>query len=284
MGLSGRTIIEAILEGETDSVKLASLVNYRVRKSREEIAEALEGNRREDLLFELRECLSVYDFYCQKIKTCDQELEKKLQNCLPEQASIVVEPPVKTRRQMNKHTPKFDIETLSYQYYGVNLMEIPNIGANTVLCFLTQIGRDIYKFPTGKHFTSWLRLAPNNKITGGKIISSRTPKGKNKFALALRQAASSLSTRSKGDIIPFFKRVAYKKGRAAAITATARKFAVIIYNMVTHKEPYKPREAPVLTERSKNKIIKSLRQRVQALELSKDQLEYLFNVDSLSVR
>ncbi|TAG99131.1 MAG: hypothetical protein EAZ16_15135 [Sphingobacteriales bacterium] len=175
MGLSGRTIIESILAGERNPEVLASLANYSVKKSKEEIAKALKGNWREDLLFELKSSLSLYDTSIQSIVGQRANPSNKGESNLS----------IKTAKQMNKHTPKFDIETLSTQYYGVNLMQVPHVGRNTVLCLLTQIGDDIYKFPTSKHFCSWLRLAPNNKITGGKIMSSRTPKGKNKLSLVI---------------------------------------------------------------------------------------------------
>lgn len=275
MGLSGRTIIDAILDGGTDATVLANLANNRVKKSKAEIALALEGNRRDDLIFELKECLSLYDFYCQKISNCDMELENKIKFLLPDQSESSKIPKSSGKRQ-NKHTPQFNVETLSAQYYGVNLMLIPNIGANTVLCLLSCVGNDIYKFPSSKHFCSWLRLAPNNQITGGKIISSKTPKGKNRLAIALRQAASSLNANSKSELVHFFKRVAYKKGRAAAITATARKLATVIYNMIMRKEEYAPSLQRPLSAKVKNKIIQNIKGKLDTLQLTHDQLTQLF--------
>lgn len=283
MGLSGKKIIEAILAGETDPEKLAALANYRVKKSKAEIALALQGNRRDDLLFELSSCLNLYDIYCAQVKKCDTELEKKIALILPpKETAIESTVPIKLKRQTNKHAPQFDVEYLCKQYYGVNLMEIPHIGQNTVLCLLSQIGADFHKFPSSKHFCSWLRLAPNNKVTGGKIISSRTPKGKNRLSIALRQAANTLGNQKEGEMVRFFKKVAYKKGRASAITATARKFATIIYSMVTKKEKYKLPEKPARSERVKNRIIKNIRAKVQELELTKEQIEFMFAFDSLA--
>ena len=283
MGLSGRTIIEAILAGETDSIKLAALANYRVKKGKAEIALALEGNRRHDLLFELASCLSLYDTYGQKIRECDAELERAIKQLLPIMTAVELSVPTKSKKQTNKHAPGFDVETLCMEYYGINLMSIPNIGQNTVLCLLTQIGRDISKFPSSKHFCSWLRLAPNNKVTGGKTISSRTPKGKNRLAIALRQAANTLGTQKEGEMVKFFKRVAYKKGRAAAITATARKLATIIYNMISKGQNYQPTGPALMSERTKTKIVKNIKAKISALELTREQLIHLFSVDSLSV-
>ena len=132
-----------------------------------------------------------------------------------------------------------------------------------------------------KHFCSWLRLAPNNKITGGKIISSRTPKGKNRLALALRQAANSIGNQKEGDLNRFFKRIAYKKGRSAAVTATARKLAIIIYQMIMRKEVYQPKLPSKIPNRVKNKMIRNIKSSLNRLELSKEQMQLLFANDSL---
>lgn len=282
MGQSGRLIIEAILAGERDPDKLASLANYRVKKSREEIAKALIGNWRNDLLFELRRCLTLHDVYYHEIKECDHQLEIAIRSLLPQSQSVADFKYAKATKQRNKYMPEFDMERFSWQYYGVNLMEIQGVGNGTVLSFLTQVGDRMDHFPSSKHFCSWLRLAPNNKITGGKIISSRTPKGKNPLSLALRQAANAIGNQKEGELVNFFKRVAYRKDRASAITATARKLAVIIYNMVTKRESYKPSNPVPLSDKVKNKIIKNIRTRVEALELSQEQLNFLFQGASFS--
>lgn len=282
MGQSGRLIIEAILAGERNPDKLASLANYRVKKSREEIAKALIGNWRNDLLFELRRCLTLHDVYCQEIKECDNQLEIAIKSLLPHSEAETGFKYAKATKQRNKYKPEFEIERFSWQYYGVNLMEIQGIGNGTILSFLTQVGDRMDHFPSSKHFCSWLRLAPNNKITGGKITSSRTPKGKNQLSLALRQAANAIGNQKEGELVHFFKRIAYRKDRASAITATARKLAVIIYNMITKRESFKPSKPEALSNKVKNKIIKNLRIRVEALELTQEQLNFLFQGSSFS--
>jgi transposase len=144
-------------------------------------------------------------------------------------------------RDRSKYAPVFNVRKVAYMHLGVDLFAIKGVSHNTVLCVLSNMSREeMKKFPTVKNFTSWLRLAPNNKKTGGKIISSRTPKGKNQIALALRQAANSIGNQKDHPLTHFFKRVAYKKGRVAAITATARKLAVIIYHMITRQQAYEP--------------------------------------------
>lgn len=280
MGKSGRAIIEAIISGERNPETLAGLANYRVRKSKAEIALSLEGSWRSDLLFEVTSCLNLYDFFQMQLKTCDKELEAKLQT-LQKQRITDIQDQI-TVKQRNKYTPDIQIGKLVTEYFGVDLMQIPGVSYNTILCLLTQVGNDIFKFPTYKHFCSWLRLAPNNKITGGKVITSRTPKGKNRLALALRQAANSIGNQKQGDLNQFFKRVAFRKGRAAAVTATARKLAVIIYQMITNQENYKPYCPDKVSNRIKNKVIKNIRSSIDRLQLTEEQIKFLFLNNSLS--
>jgi len=136
-----------------------------------------------------------------------------------------------TKKQLGKNQINIGLQNLAYQYYGVDLFAIDNVSYNLVMSIISEIGTGLDKFGTSKEFCSWLRLAPNNKISGGKILSSRTPKGKNNLAIAFRNAANTISRTKQGYLQAFFKRIAYKKGRGAAITATARKLATIVYNM-----------------------------------------------------
>lgn len=281
MGKSGRAIVTAILNGERDPQKLAELADRRVKRSTQEIARALEANWREDLIYELGECLAIHDMYGARLSTCDAELSKKIEGLRKYQGNVPATAtlPVKKR---NKNSPTFDIQRMGREYFGVDLMQIPGVSHNTVLCLLTQVGNDIGKFPSSRQFCSWLRLAPNNKVTGGKVISSRTPKGKNKLALALRQAANSIGNQKDGHLTRFFKRIAYRKDRASAVTATARKLATIIYNMVTRKENYMPAENIVYSDKARNRMIRNLRASVKKLQLTEEQLQMVLSNSSLS--
>jgi hypothetical protein len=281
MGKSGRAIIEAILSGERNPHRLSLLANYRVKKSREEIAKSLEGNWREDLLFEIRECLFLHDVYCNKIEVCDRQIEEKIKSVVKEYSTISSDASLKKSKTSSKFSPIFDIEGLAHQYFGVNLFDISGVSHNTVLCLLSHMGHDIDKFPSSKHFCSWLRLSPNNKISGGKILSSRTPKGKSVLSLALRQAANSIGNQQKHPMAPFFRRVAFKKGRGAAVTATARKLAVIIYNMVTKKESYLPFNYAMKTEQMQAKRIAKIKNQLSVLK--PDELKSLFQNYSSSI-
>jgi transposase len=282
MGKSGRAIIEAILSGERDPYRLSLLANYRVKKSKEEIAQSLEGNWREDLLFEVRECLFLHDVYCDKIEVCDRQIEEKIKLVVKEY-SEVRHPfgSLKKSKTPSKFSPTFDIEGLAHRYFGINLFEIGGVSHNTVLCLLTHMGQDIDKFPSSKHFCSWLRLSPNNKVSGGKILSSRTPKGKSVLSLALRQAANSIGNQRNHPMAPFFRRVAFKKGRGAAVTATARKLAGIIYTMITKKESYQPFDYAGKIEQIKAKRIAKIKNQLAVLK--PDELKSLFQDYSSSI-
>src|SRR5690606_18402260 len=143
-----------------------------------------------------------------------------------------------------------------------DLFQIPGVSFTTVLSLLCNMGNDIQRFSSAKSFASWLRLTPNNKISGGKIISSRTPKGKNTIANSLRQAANSIGNLKEHPLTPFFKRIAFRKGRASAITATARKLAVIIWNMIIKKQPYYAFDNEIVNKKRKNAQIKNIKSRL----------------------
>lgn len=239
VGVSGIKIIEAILNGIYQGEVLAQYADKRVRRSREEIADALQGAANSEYMYELRDCYDLFKILQSKIRNVDLEIEKILVYYTKDIYIDEKDEFVK-KQTKGKNQPTMDIQRLSKKVIGVDLFAIESVSSSTVLCFLSEIGNDIYKFKTANRFVSWLRLAPNNRVSGGKTISSRTPKGKNKFALALRNAANTIERKKDGLLFNFFKRIAYKKGRAAAITATARKIAVIIWNMIIKKTNYTP--------------------------------------------
>lgn len=271
MGASGRRIIEAILQGERSGEKLAQLADERVKKSRQEISLALQGHWQAELMYELKDCYDLYQIFEQKMKDCDGQMQQLLENIVPPLPDDT-ELPELTRKKQRKNQVKMDLARLSYQYTGVDLFAVEGVSHNTIMCLLAEVGDDIKKFSTAKQFASWLRLAPNNKISGNKLISSRTPKGKNKLAQALRQAANSVEQLKSGALASFFKRIAYRKGRGAAITATARKLAVILWNMIVHRIPYKPMDVSAYNERIRQNIIKNIRGKMKRLHISLDDL------------
>ena len=271
MGVTGRAIIESILKGTRSGHQLSLLANPRVKKSKEEIAKALEGNWSQELLFELAQCYELYITVEDKMTACDSQIELLLKGFVQNNSKIS-EPEMTKYKKAWKHQHKFDVPSLSHRLMGVDLFSIEGISRGTVMTFLSEVGIDIYKFNTAKQFTSWLRLAPDNKVSGGKIISSRTPKGKNFLALALRNAANSIGLMKNGALKSFFSRIAFKKGRAAAITATARKLAVIIWNMIHKQEPYRPYSETVYSQKVKASVIHNIKVKLKRLDIQPNEL------------
>lgn len=241
-GKSGMGIIEAILEGKRDPHFLATLVFLRTKKTKAEIADSLHGTWRTELLFELKAWLDLYKYYNTALLECDNVIGMLLIEYTPDRT--VTQEKEKIFRSYNrkkiKNAPHFNIAKTAYQFFGIDLFAINGVSHNTVLCLMTNLGDDIYKFSTAKSFASWLRLVPNNKVSGGRILSSRVRKGKSTIATTLRQVANSIGNQKDHDLLPFFKRIAFRKGRVAAITATARKIAVILWNMIVKTEEYSP--------------------------------------------
>lgn len=284
-GQSGMAVIEAILAGQREPEHLVSLVSVRVKKSRQEIGHALQGWWREELLFELRACLDFYRLYEDKIKECDKIIETFLIKYAPPiEVTADEQKQLKThRKRAGKHAPGFNLSRLAYQYFRTDLFAVSGISYNTVLCLLTSLGHDIHKFPNAKSFACWLGLVPNNKVSGGKVISNRRPSGRNTIAKALRHAANSIGNQKDHELTPFFKRIAFKKGRIAAIIATARKLAVIIWNMLTKAEAYQKERVEVNGEKQRAIQLKHLDKKLHALQLSKEELDRLVAKHSLSV-
>lgn len=257
-GQTGISIIEAITKGELDPKKLASKRHYNCRKSEEEIAKALVGNNRKDYIFGLTQEFDRYNFCVSQILECDIKIAELLNNYIDQQADTVDDlPSKKTHKRHNKNSLKtIDLNIVSYQYFGgVDLLDIPGVSYSTILSLMSEIGPEgLSKFPTAKHFTSWLRLAPNNRISGGRTISSKVPRGSNRLKIALRNAAYSISRLKDCPLNKFYKKIAFKKGGIKAITATARKLAVIIWNMLTKKIPYHAREEYLFLDQKRRQI------------------------------
>jgi len=171
---------------------------------------------------------------------------------------------------------------IGFQYFeGVDLMAIEGVNDATVMAFISEIGLEgIKKFKTSKEFTAWLRLAPNNKISGGKVLSHHLPKGSNRLKISLRQSANVIGNLKEGHLNEFFRRINYKKGRATAISATARKLAVIIWNMLSKGEEYKPpTEYLFLDQKRKMKLVSNIRKKIAKFELKPEEVGFNLNAD-----
>jgi len=278
-GLTGLTIIEDICKGNLDPNSLAEHRHYNCRKPKEEIAKALRGNNREDFLFGLKQEYESYQFYQKKIKSCDKEIDKFIKKELkkfPDKNKLKTTD--KPYKRINKNAPKVkDLNQAAFQYFaGVDLMAIEGVSHATILSIMSEIGPDGFKkFKTSKEFVSWLRLAPNNKISGGKILSSRIPKGSNRLKIALRQAANAIGNLKDTHLSDFFKRIAYRKGRQAAVSATARKLGVIIWTMITKKVQYQPpTEYLFLDQKRKLKVMQRIKKNIAKFDIKPEDVGF----------
>jgi len=273
-GLTGLSI-ESICKGETNAEKLAALRNGNCKKSEAEIAKALQSNKRPDYLFALQQELHLYKQYQQQITACDIEIEKAIRQSInQDEDKKHLKTTDKPHKRINKNAPKnFDLNQLAYQYFnGIDLMAIEGVSHSTVIALMSEIGYEgIKKFETAKQFSNWLRLSPNTKKTGGKVISSHLPKGSNRLKIALRNAANSIGNLKDTHLSDFFRRISFRRGRGAAVSATARKLAVIIWNMIVKNIPYKPpTDYLFLDQRRKLKLVARIRKSITKFELKPD--------------
>ena len=183
----------------------------------------------------------------------------------------------KTHKRINKNTPKdIDLNLKSYQMFeGTDLLAIEGMGYSTVLALMSEVGIEgIKKFPSAKHFCSWLRLAPNNKVSGGKLLSSKVPKGSNRLKIALRNAANPIGNlKESTPLRDFFQRISFRKGRVSAISATARKLAVIIWSMVVKGTPYiNPEGYLFLDQKRKLGLVKRIKKQIDKFGITEDDL------------
>lgn len=274
-GLTGISIIADICKGNLDPQSLAKHRHGNCRKSEEEIAKALVSNENPEYLFGLRQEFKRFNFVLELIEECDAQIVKLLDSIILSDPDPIDDmPSKKPDKRVNKNTIKgVDLKIAAYQFFGgVDLLTIPGVSYSTVLTFMSEIGRDgIKKFHTAKQFASWLRLAPNNKISGGKTLSRHIPKGSNRLKIALRNAANAVGNLKESDLGRFFKKIAYRKGRQAAITAIAKKIAVILWNMLTKKEPYKPKTQYLFLD-EKRRAIARLRKKMTKFGINPDEL------------
>ena len=274
MGKSGRRIIEAILAGERDPFKLADLADRRIKASKADIAKALRAEYHEQQVFVLRQHWRLYESLQLMIAECDERIDSLLlaQVKQREQDDLVYEPVKKKARY--KNAPNVAVDKYAYQLSdGVDLMQIDGISYNTVLTLISEVGLDLAsRFPTAKHFTSWLGLCPNRKITGGKLLSSKSKKNKSRLAVAFRQAANTVGRQKDSSLSYFFRRLAFNKGRKLAITATARKLAVIVYNMLAKKMAYQAEHLEAYQEKVRCQKIKQIQRTIKKMNIGATEL------------
>jgi transposase len=264
-GVTGLRIVRDIVAGQRDPHRLAAYRDRRCHASEAEIAAALTGNYRAEHLFVLQQNLELYDTYQRQLAACDGAIETHLHQltacALPPSTSL---PPPARRQQLIGNAPRFELRTPLHHLTGVDLSQIDGIGPASALRLLSEIGTDMTRWPSEKHFTSWLTLAPHNKVSGGRLLSSHTPASANRAAVILRLAAMNIG-RTQTALGAFYRRLAFRVGKAKAITATARKLAVLIYRTLKDGFVYKDPGADVYDAQHRTHVIRRLRARAANL-------------------
>ena len=235
-GKTGMAIIEAIVSGERDPRQLAKLRDGRIRADEETIAGSLRGHWRDEHIFELTQALELYRFYHDKIGECDREIEAQLERF--EDRSGGGSPANNGRWHSQGNAPRFDVRTHLYRMTGVDLTRIDGVDGFTALKVISEIGTDMTKWPSAKHFASWLGLSPDHRITGGRVMSSKTKPNANRAAAALRLAANALHRSDSAALGAFLRRKKAQLGAPKAITAMAHKLARLIYSMLRYGQEY----------------------------------------------
>jgi transposase len=264
-GVSGMTIIGAILKGERDPWVLAALVRPEVKAKPKDIARSLEGNWREELLFVLGQHVALYQFNQEKIAECDIELRKHLKS-FGSKVDLEAQPigPKPKGKKGSKNTPQFDLRTELYRITGVDWAQVNGIDVLTAQTVMAETGTDLEAYASEGHFTSWLGLCPTNEQSGGKILNRRTRKVVNRATVAFRVAASTL-LRSQSYLGAQYRRLRTRLGAPRAITAMARKLACLYYRLIKHGQQYVDNGTEYYEARYREQQLRWLSKRAQKL-------------------
>ena len=263
-GMTGMAIIRAIISGERNPQKLATLKDPRIKSSTADIAKALSGDYRTEHLFVLQQELTLYDTYQQQITYLDLEIDQCLSQFESKTESEAPPRKGKKRKKPVGNQPNFDLHQHLYRISGVDFTQIDGLNVLSVQTILSEVGLDPTRFPTVKHFCSWLGLCPGSKISGGKVITAQTRKVVNRAANAFRIAAQSLS-RSQSALGAFYRRLRSRLGAPKAITATAHKLARMFYRVWKTGESYTDLGADYYQQQYQERMVNNLKKKAQSL-------------------
>lgn len=286
-GKTGMKIIRAIVEGERDAKVLASFRDSRCQRDQAIIEKSLTGHYREEHLFSVKQSLESFDFYQKLIFECDQKIEEALKKLYPIELQAQKEEPAQKiikRGRKSQSPPDFESSVRTCHGHGGNTFyfdvfkhlkhllkvdptAIPGINENTCLKIFSEVGTDMNRWPSSKHFASWLGLSPENKVSGGRQISSRTKKVKNRAAEAFKMAALSVG-RTLTALGAYYRRIKARQGAPKAITATAHKIATILYNMCKHGTEFVEFGMQVYEEKYRERKLKSLQRQADEFGFS----------------
>jgi transposase len=259
-GATGMKIIRAIVGGERDPHVLARYRDSRCKSSEETLRSALVGNYQPEHIFALTQSLALYDFYQVRVDECDVQIEHALA-VLNADKSVPEQPLPKARhRTKQPNAVNFDVRLALYQLAGFDLTQIHGIGPFLALRLIAECGTDLTKWPTAKHFTSWLTLSPGCKISGGKVLSAHSRKSNNRLTAHLRLAAVTVG-KTNTALGAFYRRLSARIGKAKAVTATARKIAVLFYNAMRYGMQYQDPGADQYEQNYRERVIKQLHRR-----------------------
>jgi transposase len=260
-GTTGLQIIRALVAGERDPQVLARLRHGRCQHREAEIAKALSGHYRPEHVFALKQALALYDFYTAQVRECDTYLEQHYAAIKPTYDEQTPLPPLGPDPKPNSHAtnaPTFDVRACLYRILGIDLTATDGLEASSAQIIVSEIGTDMSKWPTEKHFASWLGVAPHNDISGGKVLRSKPLKGNRRAAQALRLAAQTLG-RTQTALGSYYRRMRARKGPTQAITATAHKLARILYHVLKHRTPYQPQSQETYEQHLRQRAIRHLK-------------------------
>jgi transposase len=270
IGKTGMQIIESILAGERNPEELVKLTDPGIKASKEDIIKSLHGIWSEEYLFMLRQAYDEYHFFQQQVKECETKIEQQLLKQVAKLkegdiTDIVLS--AKLKKKPKKNQFNFALTPYLRGLTGVDLTKIPGVSEITAIEFIAEVGTDMSKWASAKHFAAWLNLAPNTKKTGGKIISSKIMKKKNKAGQSLKMAASSLFN-SKSPLGDYYRRIRGKLGGKGAVVATAHKLARIIYTMIKDKKEYDIEMLNESQEQYRKQRIKQLEKQLAKLKIA----------------
>ncbi len=259
-GVTGQKIVRAIVDGERDPKELASYRDARIKASEEEIAASLQGNWRSEHLLALKVALATFDFCGQQITQCEVEIERAMQAL----QRFTQEPEKGKKRSKAKNAPKFDVRERLFKMCGVDLTRINGIDVSTAMTIISEVGTDMSRFPSDKHFASWLGLCPGTNISGGKRLGAASKRSANRATQALKQAAAALRT-SQSALGAYFRTLCGRMDKAKAVTAAAHKLARLIYAMLTKGQEYTDRGQLYYEERYRERAVRQLPRRANKL-------------------
>jgi transposase len=263
VGQTGLKIIKDIVRGERDPLKLAKHRHERCRATEAEIAAALHGTWRKEHLFALKQGLEMYEFYQRQLRACDREIEACLRGFADKSGGAAL-PPRAKQQKPRRHEPTFGARALLFRMAGVDLTVVEGISEPTALVLLSEIGTDLGRFPSAKHFVSWLGLCPQHRGSAGKIFSRRVRRGANRAARALRMAAQGCH-HAKNALGAFYRRIQARCGGAKAVVATARKIAERVYRLLRYGQEYVRQAEQAYEEAYRLRTLKALARKAESL-------------------